>query len=289
MRAKSLVAAGLVGLMACAAVTAAGKALLLRYKYKPGAVDKYVMKGGFTTSLVREGATHQVGEKATLDAKLTVKTTAVNAAGAASQELSVDRMEMTARGTKIVVEHGKATILVNGKPLKTPPKQYEKMLGEPVKVQVDSRGAVVKSAAAASRGPSSAFDPAQFQHMTVVFPQGAVAPGQKWSGSIKLPAGSELPRSLDFTYRFVGTERYKGTQVARINVSGAGKLQGATGGKAPVESVKQNLNGYELFDYKAGRVSYIKWKVQQVVTRAAGEKQQPVTAIMNGEIEVARQ
>ena len=298
MRIKGLVAA-VVLLAAAAMVAAAQDGLTLRYQYKAGTIDKYTMRGTFNGTMSGAGG---AGEAAmpisvSIDGAMTIKTTAVSDAGVASQQMTVNRVEantdMMGMAAQIIMEGGKVTVLVNGQPMEMP----EGMpgmdsIGQPIGMKIDSRGRVLELNTSSMGEMFGGFDPSMMQQTSVAFPEGPVTPGQTWSNSVKLPMkvmGQDMLLALDFSYTFVGTEKYKGVDVARINLEGRDEMRPAAGGSGGLESMKQTFSGYELFDYSAGRAPYGKITMNQVATVAGGANQAPMTMNIAGDLEILLQ
>ena len=292
MRTRGMLAVVVLGFAFCATAYAA-KGILLRYKYKAGASQKYAMRATMTTRMSGVKQAAPGANTMTMKGSLTVKTTAVSAAGVAAQEVKITDMEMVAPGMKMTLKNGKMSGTMGGKPMKMSKEEQDQAVDMSLKQKVDTRGQVVGSAESAG-SPLSGMGPFGSNQITAVFPKNAVSPGHKWSQTIKtaLGAGGAAPAmSVDMTYRFAGLEKYKGADVARITFQGKGKM-GPTpkGGRAGMGDVNQTLSGYQLFDYKAGVARYIKVKSQDVAKpRAAAGKAPSGSMTMTSDMEIILQ
>jgi hypothetical protein len=293
MKTRGMLAVALLVVL-LAAVAAHADGVVLRYKYTQGAVDKYVMKGAFNGQIsgAQEAATPL---SVVVEGSLTVKTSAVTTAGVASQETTIDRMNvsssMTGVETQMTIEGGKTTLLVNGQPMEMPQGMPGMdFLGKPIKAKIDTRGRVVSMDTGGLNEMFGGFDPSTLSQMSVAFPQGAVTPGQSWSNATKVPIkimGQRMELGLNFTYTFVGMEKYKGVDVARIDIKGTSQMSG-TAANAPLQNMKQTFGGYEYFDTAAGDAPYTKIHMEQTMS-GTGAPNQTMSMSMAGDIEITRQ
>jgi len=293
MKTRGMLAVALLAVLLVAAAAQA-QGVVLRYKYTKGAVDKYVMKGAFNGQIsgVQEAATPL---SVAMDGGITVKTSAVTSAGVASQATTIDHMNVTSSmmgiETQMTIEGGKATILVNGQPMEMPQGMPGMdFLGKPIKAKIDARGRVVSLDMGGANQMFGGFDPSTLSQMSVAFPEGAVTPGQSWSNSAKVPVkvmGQGMELALNFTYTFVGMEKYKGTDVARIGIKGTSAMRG-TAANAPLQSMKQTFSGDDYFDTATGQSLYTKLRMEQTMS-GAGAPNQPMNMSMVGDMEITRQ
>jgi len=285
------IAIGLVMLVALmvAATAYADDGLLLRYKYQAGKADTYAVKGAMQGTMV--GGPSPMPLTVNVDMRMTIKTTAVNDQGVASQEMAIDRMAVTTETMgmqmQMLLEGGKLSMLVDGKPMELPanvPGLPD--LGQTFKAKVDARGRVLELDLGSMGDMVGGFDPAALQQ-TTVFPEGPVAPGATWSQEIKLPLkimGQKMEVVMKYDYTFVGVEQYKGKDVARINFKGSGQTR--VEGAATPFSMSQTFTGYELFDYGAGASPSAKIHLQQSMAGAVSEGQPAPAMDMAGDFEV---
>jgi hypothetical protein len=293
MKTRGMLAVALLAVLLVAAAAQA-QGVVLRYKYTQGGVDKYVMKGSFNGQ-VSGGQEAAMPLSITMDGGLTVKTSAVTSAGIASQTTTIDHMNVTSSAmgmeTQMTVENGKTTILVNGQPMEMPQgTPGMDVLAKPIKAKIDSRGRVVSLDTSGMGDMFGGFDPSTLSQMSVAFPEGAVTPGQSWSNSAKMPMkimGQNMQLALNFTYTFVGMEKYKGTDVARIGIKGTSTMSG-TAATAPLQTMKQTFSGYDYFDTVKGRSLYTKLDMEQTMS-GAGAPNQPMNMSMAGNVEITRQ
>jgi hypothetical protein len=285
-----LLAAGLLLVLAVAVAAQAQQGVTLRYNYAAGAVDKYLLKGTLEGVMKMPDA-GEMPMTANVNGRLTVKTAAVSDEGVASQDMTLERMEVAtnAMGMQalMVMEGGKLTVTVNGQPVEMP---YNvpgvEAIGKPIKAKVDARGRVLEMDLSPLGDLAAGFDPTMLQEMSVVFPEGPVNVGDNWSNEMKIPLnvmGQKMELSLNFTYTFAGVQQYKGREVARLDLKGTTRM-GAGGESA--DQVKQTLSGYELFDCAAGRQVYDKIKLEQTAADMGAPGQPGATMTMTGDFEV---
>ncbi|UCH34838.1 MAG: hypothetical protein JSV65_00345 [Armatimonadota bacterium] len=293
MRTRSAVIAVLLAIVLVGAAAQA-QGLVLRYKYTAGAVDNYVMKGAFEGSM-RTANQGEMPIDLSLDGRMRIKTTAVTQDGVASQEMTLDRMEvnttMMGMEAQMVMEQGQMTLMVNGQPMDLPQGMPGMdALGKPIKSKTNTRGQVLEVDLSGLGDMFGGFDPATMQEASVVFPEGPVSPGDSWSNSLKIPMavmGEKMELTVNFTYKFIGTEKYKDADVARIALKGTAQMRG--GADAKLESIKQSFSGYELFDYNAGRTPYSKMHMDQVMKMTPAADQPEVNMSIAGDIEMILQ
>jgi len=99
--------------------------------------------------------------------------------------------------------------------------------------------------------------------------------------------GQGMELALNFTYTFVGMEKYKGIDVARIDIKGTSQMRG-TAANASLQNMKQTFNGYDYFDTAAGRSLYTKIGMEQTMS-GVGAPNQPMNMSMAGNMEITRQ
>ena len=293
MKTRGMLAVAVLAVLLVAAAAHA-QGVVLRYKYTQGAVDKYVMKGAFNGQ-VSGGQEAAMPLSVAIDGGMTVKTSAVTAAGVASQQTTMDHMNVSSSAmgieTQMTIEGGKTTILVNGQPMEMPQGMPGMdFLAKPIKAKIDTRGRVVSLDMGGLNEMLGGFDPSTLSQMSVAFPEGAAAPGQSWSTSSKVPIkvmGQGMELALNFTYTFVGMETYKGIDVARIDIKGTSQMRG-TAANASLQNMKQTFNGYDYFDTAAGRSLYTKIGMEQTMS-GVGAPNQPMNMSMAGNMEITRQ
>lgn len=288
------IAMGLVMMMAfsVAAAAYADDSLLLRYKYQAGKADTYAVKGGMQGTMTSGGG--PIPMTVNTDMRMTAKTTAVSDQGVASQEAAIDRMAMTSEAmgmkTQVLLEGGKLSMLVDGKPVELPPNMPGiDALGQMFKAKVDARGRVLDLDLGSMSDLSGGFGPAALQQ-TIVFPEAPVAPGATWSEESKLPfsmMGQKMDLVMKYDYTFVGVERYKGKEVARINFKGSG-WSDVKGAEAPF-STMFTFTGYELFDYGAGVSPFTRIHMQQSGAVQVSEGQPGLAMDITGDFDMTLQ
>jgi len=292
MKTKLMLLMAMLTLGLSAVVAAAQNGLLLRYKYTPGAVDSYVLKGTLAGAMSAPGQDGQMPLNGTVDGSYTIKTTSVSDQGVAAQQTTLGRMEVAmdlmGMPTTMVMENGQATVTVNGQPMELP-KDMPGMsaFGAPIKTKVDTRGRVLDVDLSALGDLGSGFDPSMIQEINILFPDGAVSPGQTWSNVTKLPLkikGQSLELRISYAYTFAGVEQYQGKDVARINFKGDGGLASQPGGA--FDRIKQAFSGYELFDYNAGRAVYDKVKLEQTMSGPSAPGKPQMTGNMTADFEI---
>ena len=293
MKRIGMVVTVLVAALVVAATAYADDGLLLRYKYKAGKADTYAVKGAMQGAMM--GGPSPMPLTVNVDMRMTIKTTAVNDQGVASQEMAIDRMAMTTETMgmqmQMLLEGGKLSMLVDGKPMELPANvPGMEALGQTFKAKVDARGRVLELDLGSMGDMLGGFEPTALQQ-TTVFPEGPVAPGATWSQEIKLPLnvmGQKMEVVMKYDYTFVGVEQYKGKEVARISFKGSGQTR-AEGAQAPFSNMSQTFTGYELFDYGAGVGPSAKIHLQQSMAGPAREGQPATTMDMAGDFEVTLQ
>lgn len=291
MRRGGVVVPIMVG--ALAVLAAAEQGLVLRYRYATGRVERYALKAAFTVTGPTNGPLPGPGSYRA-EGVIKLKTISVSTVGVASQEARVERMEMTGDGTKTTWKNGTLTVQMNGQPYRMTREDQENERAEllrPMRQEVDARGEVTSARDRSDEGLFVAgLNPLGLeQQMSVIFPDGPVAPGQTWAQTIKLLTGAARAPDLTvgMTYKFVRTEKYKGADVARISFEGKGRFA--------EDSLKHRVSGYQLFDSRAGVARYINMKTDQAIAilmPAGGAKQSASNKVImaaKGEIELARQ
>lgn len=265
MRTRGILVVVTLGIVFCT-VAYAARAVLLRYKYTPGATQKYAVRATMTTRVTGARQAPPAAQKMTMNGTMTVKTTAVSSAGVADQEIRITEMEMVGPGMKITLRKGKVSGTMGGKPMPMSKEEQAQAMEASLKQKVDTRGQII----GAAESPGSALSgmgPLGGDQLTAVFPKNPVSRGQKWSQSMKTTmgtAGAAPVMSIDMTYRLTRLEKYKGADVARITFRGTGKMGPVPkGSPAGMRNFDQTLSGYELFDYKAGVARYIKVRSEQ--------------------------
>jgi len=244
--------------MASCATAHSAKGLLLRYKYTPGTSEKYAMRAIVTIRVTGCKQAPPEVENITMNGTVTIKRTAVTAAGVATQEIKFNEMELVGHGMKIAYKNGKMSTTTDGKPMPMTKEEQAQTVDMSLKQKVDTRGQVVGGVE--GTGASFGMGPFGSDQMAAVFPKSPVSPGQKWSQTMKMtpraPHGVAI--TVDMTYRFAGFERYKGADVARITFEGKGNAVAMPKGMpAVMADVNRTLSGYELFDYKMGVARYV--------------------------------
>jgi len=291
MKTKGLsVAAAVLMILVVVAAAAAQPGLTLRYNYTAGEVDNYLMKGT-VAGVMKMPDAGEVPITADLNGRLTVKVAAVSDQGVASQEMTLERMEITtdAMGMQavMVMEAGKLTVTVNGQPVEMPQNvPGMEAIGKPIKAKVDARGRVLQMDLTPLGDLAAGFDPTMLQEMNIVFPEGPVSVGDSWSNEMKIPlnvVGQKMELGLNFTYTFAGIQQYKGREVAKLDLKGTARM--GAGGDSP-DRVKQTFSGYELFDHVAGRQVYDKIKLEQATAEVGAPGQPAATMTMTGDFEV---
>lgn len=282
VRATGVVAAlGTVVLVVGAAHADDG--LLLRCKHTAGAVETYAVKGTLRGEL-KPPKGEARPSAAEVEMVVTVRTTAVDGQGAASQQTTIDRLAVTSETmggkTEMVVEGGKATIASDGRsrelPLGVPGMEG---FGQPLQAKVDARGRTLE-ADDAGRRTLGGIDP-YIIRQTTILPERAVASGDTWSQAVSLPVavlGLRIVVPMEYDYKLEGLDQYKGKAVARITFTAGGQVRGADI-KRPFEVMTQTLSGYDLFDYAAGRSVFSRLHMEQTINGlgAAGRPSASVT------------
>jgi len=272
--------------------TAQAQSLTLRYKYTAGEIQKGALKGAFTGTVQPSGQ-GEMPIGVNVDGVFSTKTVSVSDASVASQEMKLDRLQVTTdvmnMQMQMVMEGGKVTCTLNGEPMQLPDNTPGLgALGAPIKGEVDTRGRVLKMDLSAMGDVAGGFDPTMLGEMSVLFPEGPVAPGDTWSQEMKIPLTvmkQKMEMAVNFTYTFAGVEKYQDKDVAHIDLKGTTVM---TGGESAMQ-VKQTFSGYELFDFNAGRQAYDKIKMQQTMTHAGAEGQPGMSMSMVGDFEVTVQ
>jgi len=285
-----LLAAGLLVVLLVGAAAQAQNGLVLRYRYAPGDVQTYLMKGT-VQGAVKTADASEMPVTADMDGRITAKTTAVSDRGVASQEITLGRLTVTTEAMGIqsqaVIEAGKITVTVNGQPVELPQGiPGVAAFGTPIKAKVDPRGRVLQMDTTPLGDLAAGFDPSMLRETSVVFPEGPVNVGDSWSSKMTIPLnmmGRKTNVTLDFTYTFAGVEQYKGKDVARLDLKGTATM--ASAGDSAFQS-RQTFSGFELFDYSAGRDAYDKINLQQTMTMPSAAGQPAATMTMTGDFEV---
>jgi hypothetical protein len=260
------IAIAVVGLLAVAGRTRAET--LLRWKFKPGDVLRYAATQETTQTFVTGEKARRLTFTTTIAAEYIWKVIAVDEAGAATIDHSIDRVQMRLQGPQgAPMEYDSASDKTLEGAAKMVAPVFSAVVKKPFVLKITARGDVVETRfprglmEALVKGPpvDQVVDLLGVEGLKkfavmVVLPVNPVAIGQSWTHvvDVKLPMPGTL--GVKYTCHYVGARHREGLELQEIGV--AMRLRPGKGPSDDLIKIKQfEVDGTIYFDNARGRLA----------------------------------